>query len=150
MKRLNWTQFFVIAVLAVSLVANFFLMGVIAKSMRDGPTPAAAGQVLTGALLRTLETYPPEVRVQFRALLRENRATTQSLRREARDARQALLAATQAQPFNEPAARAAAERARIATGALQAHLQDLFIDALSSQQKAASEKIGVQKEGAQK
>ncbi len=135
MKRPNWTQVFIIAVLAGSLVANFFLLGATAKSMRDGPAPAAAGAGVTGALLKTLETYPPEVRAQFRALLRDNRLKTISLRREMREARQALLAATQAQPFDEAAARAAAERTRIATGALQAHLQGLFIDTLAASQK---------------
>jgi uncharacterized membrane protein len=122
-RSLVWTATLVL--LGLSLAVNFFLLGYAAHGLRQGGTGRVLMTEIAGA-------YPPEVRKEFRSILRENRPRTFSALRELRAARADLAAAQQASPFNEAAVKDAMAAVRTATTDLQATMQDYLLTALKN------------------
>ncbi|TPM07348.1 MULTISPECIES: periplasmic heavy metal sensor [unclassified Mesorhizobium] len=124
MKR-SWIWTATLVLLALSLAVNFFLVGYAVHGLRQG----AAARVL---LSEIASTYPPEVRKEFRGVLRDNRARTFQALRELRAARANLAAAQTAKPFDEAAVKDAMAAVRGATTNLQATMQDYLLAALKN------------------
>ncbi|ESY62324.1 periplasmic heavy metal sensor [Mesorhizobium opportunistum] len=124
MKR-SWTWTATLVLLALSLAVNFFLVGYAMHGLRQG----AAARVL---LSEIASSYPPEVRKEFRGVLRDNRARTFQALRELRAARANLAAAQTAKPFDEAAVKDAMAAVRSATTNLQATMQDYLLAALKN------------------
>jgi uncharacterized membrane protein len=124
LKR-SWTWTATLVLLALSLAVNFFLVGYAMHGLRQG----AAARVL---LSEIAGTYPPEVRKEFRGVLRDNRARTFQALRELRAARANLAAAQTAKPFDEAAVKDAMAAVRSATTNLQATMQDYLLAALKN------------------
>ena len=95
----------------------------------DGLRQAAVGR---GLLAEVAGAYSPEVRKEFRAVMRDNRARTFEALRQLRTARADLAAAEQAQPFDEAAVRQAMAAVRAATTNLQATVQDYLLAAMKN------------------
>ena len=129
MKRLPWLRLALAAALAVSLLANFFLLGFVMKEAR---APALAGLLADGIAAG----YPEDVRAAFREQLRENRPRAGAALRELRAARRALAAAVSATPFDEAAVERALQDVRRTTEGLQLLLQDLLLEALRKREGA--------------
>jgi uncharacterized membrane protein len=130
MTRRSWLQIALVVGLAVSVLANVFMLGFIAKTWRTG---LGAGPVVE-TLIRA---YPDDVRAEFRRLLRENRAQTFAALRELRQARRALADASGATPYVEADVLSAIERVRAAMDGLQAMMQDLLLEALRNTRRSA-------------
>ena len=130
MTRRSLLQLLLVVALAVSVVANFFMLGVVVKTLRTG----AGGGVVAEALVRA---YPAEVRTEFRRLLHENRARTFAALRELRQARRSLAEASSATPYNEANVQEAMDRVRTATADLQSMMQGLLLEALRNTKRAA-------------
>jgi len=126
MTRRSWLQIVLVAALAVSVLANFFLAGYVVKQHRLGVGGPGA---MAEALVRT---YPEEVRAEFRRLLRENRPVTFAALRELRQARRALADAASATPYVQADAEQAMKRVRAATDALLEMMQRLLLEALNN------------------
>ncbi|OBQ70997.1 periplasmic heavy metal sensor [Mesorhizobium erdmanii] len=124
MKR-SWILAATLGLLAVSLAVNFFLVGYAMHGLRQG----AAARVL---LSEIASSYPPEVRKEFRDVLRGNRARTFQALRDLRSARANLAAAQTAKPFDEVAVKDAMGTVRSATTNLQATMQDYLLTALKN------------------
>ncbi|QKC95957.1 periplasmic heavy metal sensor [Mesorhizobium sp. NZP2298] len=124
MKR-SWIWTATLVLLALSLAVNFFLVGYAMHGLRQG----AATRVL---LSEIASSYPPEVRKEFRGILRDNRARTFQALRDLRSARATLAAAQTAKPFDETAAKDAMAAVRSATTNLQATMQDYLLTALKN------------------
>ena len=124
MKR-SWIWAATLVLLALSLAVNFFLVGYAVHGLRQG----AAARVL---LSEIASGYPPEVRKEFRGVLRDNRARTFQALRELRAARANLAAAQNAMPFDEAAVKDAMTAVRTATTSLQATMQDYLLMALKN------------------
>ncbi|CAN7510158.1 periplasmic heavy metal sensor [Mesorhizobium caraganae] len=124
MKR-SWIWAATLVLLALSLALNFFLVGYAVHGLRQG----AAARVL---LSEIASSYPPEVRKEFRGVLRDNRARTFQALRELRAARANLAAAQKATPFDEAAVKDAMAAVRTATTSLQATMQDYLLMALKN------------------
>ncbi|MBZ9894431.1 periplasmic heavy metal sensor [Mesorhizobium sp. B2-2-4] len=124
MKR-SWTRTATLVLLALSLAVNFFLVGYAMRGQRQG----AAARVL---LSEIASSYPPEVRKEFRGVLRDNRARTFQALRELRAARANLAAAQTAKPFDEAAVKDAMAAVRSATTNLQATMQDYLLAAIKN------------------
>lgn len=124
MKR-SWIWAATLVLLALSLAVNFFLVGYAVHGLRQG----AAARVL---LSEIASSYPPEVRKEFRGVLRDNRARTFQALRELRAARANLAAAQKATPFDEAAVKGAMAAVRTATTSLQATMQDYLLMALKN------------------
>jgi uncharacterized membrane protein len=129
MTRRSWLQIFLVVALAVSVLANFFMMGFIAKTSRAG----LGGGMVAEALVRA---YPEDVRAEFRRLLRENRARTFAALREVRQARRDLAEASSATPYVEVDVERAMQRVRAATDELQSMMQGLLLEALRNTRQA--------------
>ncbi|WP_246135869.1 periplasmic heavy metal sensor [Mesorhizobium intechi] len=114
-----------LALLALSLAVNFFLVGYAMHGLRQG----AAARVL---LSEIATSYPPEVRKEFRGILRDNRPRTFQALRNLRSARANLAAAQAAKPFDEAAVKDAMAAVRSATTSLQATMQDYLLTALKN------------------
>lgn len=112
-------------VLALSLGVNFFLLGYALHGLRKGAAP----RVL---LSEIASTYPPEVRKEFRGVLRDNGARTFQALRELRAARTIVAAAQTAKPFDQAAVKDAMAGVRTATTSLQATMQDYLLMALKN------------------
>jgi uncharacterized membrane protein len=123
--RRSWLWTATLVLLALSLAVNFFLVGYAMHGLRQG----AAARVL---LSEIASTYPPEVRKEFRGVLRDNRARTFQALRELRTARANLAAAQKAKPFDEAVVKAAMAAVRTATTSLQATMQDYLLTALKN------------------
>ncbi len=125
MKHRSWLQIFLVAALAVSVVANFFLAGYVVKQHRlgFGGGPGAVAEAL-------VRSYPEEVRAEFRRLLREKRPVTFGALRELRQARRALADAASATPYVQADVEQAMTRVRTATDALLEMVQGLLLEAL--------------------
>ncbi|WP_256754619.1 periplasmic heavy metal sensor [Mesorhizobium sp. Mes31] len=123
--RRSWLWTATLVLLALSLAVNFFLVGYAMHGLRQG----AAARVL---LSEIASTYPPEVRKEFRGVLRDNRARTFQALRELRTARANLAAAQKAKPFDEAAVKDAMAAVRTATTSLQATMQDYLLTALKN------------------
>jgi uncharacterized membrane protein len=124
LKR-SWIWTATLVLLALSLAVNFFLVGYAMHGLRQG----AATRVL---LSEIASSYPPEVRKEFRGILRDNRARTFQALRDLRSARATLAAAQTAKPFDETAAKDAMAAVRSATTNLQATMQDYLLTALKN------------------
>ena len=124
MKR-SWIWAATLVLLALSLAVNFFLVGYAVHGLRQG----AAARVL---LSEIASSYPPEVRKEFRGVLRDNRARTFQALRELRAARADLAAAQNATPFDEAPVKGAMAAVRTATTSLQATMQDYLLMALKN------------------
>ena len=124
MKR-SWIWTATLVLLALSLAVNFFLVGYAVHGLRQG----AAARVL---LSEIASGYPPEVRKEFRGVLRDNRARTFQALRELRAARANLAAAQKATPFDEASVKDAMAAVRTATTGLQATMQDYLLMALKN------------------
>ncbi|MBM2711797.1 periplasmic heavy metal sensor [Mesorhizobium caraganae] len=124
MKR-SWIWTATLVLLALSLAVNFFLVGYAVHGLRQG----AAARVL---LSEIASGYPPEVRKEFRGVLRDNRARTFQSLHELRAARANLAAAQKATPFDEAAVKDAMIAVRTATTSLQATMQDYLLMALKN------------------
>jgi uncharacterized membrane protein len=109
-----------LVVLALSLGVNFFLLGYALHGLRKGAAP----RVL---LSEIASTYPPEVRKEFRGVLRDNGARTFQALRQLRAARTIVAAAQTAKPFDQAAVKDAMAGVRTATTSLQATMQDYLI-----------------------
>jgi uncharacterized membrane protein len=129
MTRRSWLQVVLVVALAVSVIANFFMLGFFVKTSRVG----FGGGTVAEALARA---YPEDVRSEFRRLLRENRRETFAALREVRQARQALADASSATPYVEPEVERAMQRVREATDALQQMMQNLLLEALRNKRQA--------------
>lgn len=112
-----------LVLLALSVAANFFLAGYSMQRVRQD----ASARVL---LSEMAASYPPEVRREFRGIVRDNRTRTFGMVRELRSARAALAAAQKATPFNEAALKDAMTAVRTASTNLQATMQDYLLTAL--------------------
>jgi uncharacterized membrane protein len=126
--RRSWIQLAVLVALALSLVANFFLVGA---------TLSGAGGAL-GSRLMTNDVgsaYPEDVRTEFRRIMRENRSRTFGALRDLRKARENLAAATKASPLDERQVVAAMQDVRDATTALQTLVQENLLVALKRVRK---------------
>jgi uncharacterized membrane protein len=130
MTRRSWLQIALVVGLAVSVLANVFMLGFIAKTWRTG---LGAGPVVE----TFVRAYPDDVRAEFRRLLRENRARTFAALRELRQARRALADASGATPYVEADVLRAMERVRTAMDGLQAMMQDLLLEALRNTRRSA-------------
>ena len=124
MKR-PWIWTATLVLLALSLAVNFFLVGYALHGLRQG--------VAARALISEIAaSYPPEVRKEFRGVLRDNRARTFQALRDLRTARANLAAAQKVTPFDEVAVKGAMTAVRTATSSLQATMQDYLLTALKT------------------
>lgn len=123
MKQRPWIRSVFAAVLLVSLVMNFFLLGFVLKDRRD----ARDTDILAGGVAAS---YSEDIRREFRRLLRENRPQTAAAILDLRTARRELAATAGKSPFEEAEVRLAMAKVRTSTEALQALLQDYLLEAL--------------------
>lgn len=114
----------VLAALAMSLVANLFVVSFVAGEWSGANTrPASLGQILP---------YPESIRADVRKELRDNRAILAPALRRVREARIAMYEAARAPSLDETALKAAMAEMRSATTALQEISQDALAKALAS------------------
>lgn len=121
--RRSWPQLLLLAGLALSILANVFLLGFVARSVGTGPDAGVFAESVGGA-------YPAEVRAEFRNLLRENRPRTLAALRDLRQARQGLATTANAATINEAEIERAMQDVRAATDKLQRRMQELLLEAL--------------------
>jgi hypothetical protein len=120
-----------LAILALSLLGNFFLLGV---AMKERP-PAGAAILSQGML----SDYPDDVRAAFRTALRQDGRAAVAALRDLRQARQTLARAAGASAFDEAEVRQAMDEVRTATTALQVLMQETLVKAL---REARTERAG--------
>lgn len=123
MRRTSWSQLILVTALALSILANVFLLGFVARNMGAGPEAGVLAESIGAA-------YPAEVRTEFRHLLRENRPRTVAALRDLRQARQGLTTAMNKATFDEAAVERAMQNVRTATEALQSLMQEFLLEAL--------------------
>lgn len=123
MSRQSWPRLVLSAALAVSVLANVFLLGFAARSVGTVPIAGNLAESVGGA-------YPAEVRAEFRNLLRENRPRTLAALRDLRQAREDLVRAANVAPQDEAEIERAMRDVRAATEALQRLMQDFLLEAL--------------------
>lgn len=123
MTRRSWIWTAVLIALGLSIAVNFFMVGYAVYTVREGGN----ARELIGSIA---SAYPPEVRQEFRSVLRDNRPRTLAALRDLRRARAGLTAAVNASPFDEAAVAAAMRNVRVATENLQATMQDYLLTAL--------------------
>lgn len=122
MKTRSWSRIALMAILALSLLGNFFLLGF---AMKERPAGGAA--MLTQGML---SDYPDDVRGAFRDVLRQERGAAVAALRDLRRARQALARAAGASAYDEAEVRQAMDDVRTATTALQVLMQEALMQAL--------------------
>jgi uncharacterized membrane protein len=122
MTRRRWLWITMLVLLGVSLAANFFLVGYVVHDI--GRNTAAV------VLDNIAGDYPPEVRQEFRKVMRENRPRTFTVLRDLRAARRGLGTAANATPYDAAAVENAMKDVRSATAALQQAMQDYLLTAL--------------------
>jgi len=125
----RWLQIVLVVALALSVIANFFMLGFVVKTTRSGLGGGIAAEALVGA-------YPKEVRTEFRRLLRQNRQQAFAALRDVRQARRALADASGATSYVEADVEQAMQRVRAATDALQTLMQGLLLEALRNTRRA--------------
>ncbi|KAA0685357.1 hypothetical protein DTW90_35320 [Neorhizobium sp. P12A] len=129
-RRSIWTVVLILFGLSVAL--NVFLVGYAAHGLREG---ASAGSLVDSVA----SIYPPDVRQEFRRVMRENRPRTFAALRDLRRARAGLASAMAASPLDEAAVQASMKEVRDSTDNLQAVIQDYLLTALKrSKSKSAS------------
>jgi uncharacterized membrane protein len=119
----SWPQLALVGALALSVIANVFLLGAMARNIGGG---SDAGMLVENAG----RAYPAEVRGEFRRLLRDNRPRTLAALRDLRQARQRLAAAASSEALDEAELEIAMREVRAATETLQRTVQDLLLEAL--------------------
>ncbi|WP_276199208.1 periplasmic heavy metal sensor [Chelatococcus sp. XZ-Ab1] len=129
MKRVVPIRLLLVAGLAISLIANVFLVGFIVRGERQARGAGFLAESIAAA-------YPEEIRAGFRRQLRDNRPRVLTALRDVRDARRTLAAAANATPLDEKAVERAMEDVRTATDALQRLMQDLLLQTLRARQDA--------------
>ncbi|MET3597111.1 putative membrane protein [Mesorhizobium shonense] len=125
MTRRSWMWAAVLVVLALSLALNFFFIGYAAHGLRQAVAARGLIAEIAGA-------YSPQVRREFRTVMRVNRARTFEALRELRAARADLAAAEKAEPFDEAAVTKAMAAVRVATTNLQATVQGYLLIAMKN------------------
>lgn len=114
----------VVAALAMSLVANLFVVSFIAGEWSGANTRLLSlGQILP---------YPESIRADVREELRDNRAALAPALRRVREARMAMFEVARAPNLDEAALKTAMAEMRSATTALQEISQDALAKALAS------------------
>jgi len=119
----SWAQLALVAALLLSIMANVFLLGFSAHGIGSAREAGGFAESIGAA-------YSPEVRAEFRKLLREDRARTLATLRDLREARRSLATAANAAMLNEAEVRHAMEKVRQQTGALQQLMQEHLLEAL--------------------
>jgi uncharacterized membrane protein len=114
--------------LAVSLLANAFLVGFIVRGERQ-PRGSFLAQSIASA-------YPDDVRAGFRQRLRDNWPRVLAALRDLRAARRALAETANAVPLDAAAVERAMTDVRTATDALQRLMQELLLETLRARQGA--------------
>lgn len=109
--------------LALSLAGNVFGFSYMARQWQVGR------QAL---FERQEQRYSPAVRQAFRRIVQENRPQLRNALREMRAARDDQVRLAGQTPLDETALRAAMDRVRVATDAVQAQLQDYLLEAIRS------------------
>lgn len=130
MKPLSWLRPVFLAAFAISLIGNFFSLGYIARSQQELPVVSALAE-------SAFATYPRDMRMEYRRILRENRAQTVSALDKLRGARRELASAVSVSPVDEAAVDRALQDVRNATDALQRLMQDFLMQALKAKERAA-------------
>lgn len=125
MKKGNWLRLVLSAAFAASVLANVFLVGFVLRGQQEAPAAAILADGIIG-------TYPPEVRTEFRRVLRESRAEAGAALRDLREARRALSAAANAAPYDPAEVASAMAEVRRATDALQGVVQAVLLEALNT------------------
>lgn len=129
-RRSIWTG--VLILLGLSVALNVFLIGYVAHGLREG---ASARNFVENVA----SIYPPDVRQEFRSVIRENRPRTFAALRDLRRARSGLAAAIAVSPLDEVAVQVAMKDVRDATDNLQVVIQDYLLTALKrSKNRSAS------------
>lgn len=113
----------ILILLGLSVALNVFMIGYAVHGFRAA---TSAGNLVENVA----SIYPPEVRQEFRGVMRENRARTFAALRDLRGARTSLAAAVAASPYDDNAVRDAMKNVRDATDKLQAVIQDYLLTAL--------------------
>jgi len=131
-KRFSWLRTALFAVVAASLVGNFFSFGYVLKSQRDMPAMSVLAD-------NAFTAYPDEVRVEFRRLLRENKSKSVAALARLREARRQMASAAGSSPFNEADVAKSMAEVREATQSLQRLMQDLLLEALRTVDGAKSQ-----------
>jgi uncharacterized membrane protein len=108
-------------VVAASLLANAVVLGLFLRfgEMRGLMNGGGGG----------FADLPPEIRQEFRAVLRDNRGALRASLRELGQARRAMFDAAAARPYDRAAVEAAMERVRVASAALQVAGQEVLLKA---------------------
>jgi uncharacterized membrane protein len=123
LTRRGWFQLVLVVLLGLSVITNFFLLGVVARGGGEAPGLRFVVNQLAGA-------YPPEVRTEFRRVMREERAKTFAALRELRAARGRMTEAANTTPYDEKAVEEAMKGVREATSNLQELIQEYLLTAL--------------------
>jgi uncharacterized membrane protein len=121
-----------VAVFAISLIANIFLLGYAIKSQRQ----AAVGGILAEGIVTM---YPEATRMEFRRVLRENWSRTLAALRDLHEARRNLTTAASIMPLDEQEVERRMRDVRDATGALQTLMQELLLQALRARHQAGGQ-----------
>lgn len=122
MIRRSWFWTTILVLLGLSVALNVFMVGYAVRGVRE----EAARTLIENAA----GIYSPEVRQEFRVVMRENRLRTFTALRDLRTARADLANAVKTSPSDEAAVRAAMKNVRDATTNLQAMMQDYLMTAL--------------------
>jgi uncharacterized membrane protein len=111
-------------VVAASLLVNAVVLGVFLRAgeMRGIINGGGGG----------FANLPPEVKQEFRAVLRENRGALQGPLRDLGQARRAMFDAAAARPYDRAAVQAAMERVRTASADVQRAGQVLLLQAFDN------------------
>jgi uncharacterized membrane protein len=106
-------------VIAASLLANAVVLGLFLRfnDLRGVMNGGGGG----------FADLPPEIRQEFREVLRENRGTLRRSLRELGQARRAMFEAAAARPYDRAAVEAAMARVRAASAALQVAGQEVLL-----------------------
>jgi uncharacterized membrane protein len=107
-------------VFGASLLANAIVLGLV---LRFGDMRGGGG----GGDAAGFSRMPPEIRQEFRSVLRENRRTLVVPMRELGAARRAMFDAALARPYDRAAVEAAMARVREASAAVQVAGQELLL-----------------------
>jgi uncharacterized membrane protein len=111
-------------VVAASLLANAIVLGLVLRfgEMRGAMNGGGGG----------FADLPPDIRQEFREVMRDNRGTLRGPMRELGQARRAMFEAARARPYDHAAVVAAMERVRAASAAVQVAGQDLLLQAFDN------------------
>lgn len=121
-RRLS-PRLLLIGALALSVLANMFLLGHAVRNWGAGHDAVRLPEAIGAA-------YSPEVRAEFRNLLRADRRRALEALYDLREARQRLGAAVNAATLDVAEIERAMQDVRTATEALQRVMQELLLEAV--------------------